>query len=240
MTSDNEHEGLRAAPSALRQSGGLQWHLRALRYQRLHDPFRHAVGAFLQAWNPGASHLIIVGPSAGWFLPRPFLHPFSRLTLIDLDTSAPFFFTLRHGRRLRRRGVELEWLHTDFVSSLPQLLSTHRRAAVLFCNVLGQLGLERDDYEERLLQLPKWLAGRSWASFHDRYSASMATDEMPDSSPFTSREPMDEVMLQRLGCGGEWTDHGTGGVLPDGMLRHYFPWRITPRRFHWIEAGAVT
>lgn len=240
MTSDTQHDDHRSSPSSLRQSGGLQWHLRALRYQRLHDPFRHAVDAFLQGWNPGTSHLVLVGPSAGWFLPRPFLHHFSRLTLIDLDTSAPFFFALRHGRSLRRRGVELEWLHADFVGHLPRVLSENRRAAVLFCNVLGQLGVERDDYEERLRQLPKWLVGRSWASFHDRYSSSIVTGAMADSSSFMSVEPMDEVMLQQLGCSGEWTDHGTGGVFPDGMLRHYFPWRITPSRFHWIEAGAVT
>jgi hypothetical protein len=159
--------------------------------------------------------------------------------LIDLDTSAPFFFALRHGRALERQGVKCEWVHADFVSCLPQRLSNDREAVVLFCNVLGQLGLERDDYENRLAQLPSWLAGRTWASFHDRYSARMPKADRVDVSSFTSQEPMDGGMLQQLGFGGEWTDHGTGGVLPAGVLRHYFPWYITPHRFHWIEAGAV-
>jgi len=239
MTSDHEYDAHRAAPSSLRRSGGLQWHFRALKHRRLHDPFRSAIAAFLQGWHPRASHLIIVGPSAGWFLPGPFLHLFSRLTLIDLDTSAPFFFALRHGRELERRGVKFEWRHADFVSCLPQLLHDDREAVVLFCNVLGQLGLERDDYEARLAQLPMWLADRAWASFHDRYSARVSKDERVDISSFTSHEPMDGGMLQRLGFSGEWTDHGTGDVLPAGVLRHYFPWYITPHRFHWIEAGAV-
>lgn len=230
----------RATPSSLRQSGGLMWHVRALRHRRLHDPFRHAIAAFLQGWTPDPSHLIVVGPSAGWFLPGPFLRLFSRLTLIDLDTSAPFFFQWRHGRHLKAGGVGHQWIHADFVACLPQLLSKHPEAAVLFCNVLGQLGLEREDYEGRLAQVPKWLAGRAWASFHDRYSSPIPAGEWAEASPFASTEAMDEGMLQRLGCRGEWTDHGTGGVLPAGILRHYFPWQITPHRFHWIEAGAVT
>jgi hypothetical protein len=240
MTPNIKRDFTNTTPSSLRRSGGLQWHFRALRHWRLHDSFRRAVGAFLTGWSPPASHLIIIGSSAGWFLPKPFLLTFSRLTLVDLDTSAPFFFARRHGHGLERRGSTLEWWPTDFVHCLPRLLVDHPDAAILFCNVLGQLGLERDDYEKRLAELPVRLAGRTWASFHDRYSARIRRGQQMGTPCFTSQEPMDEGMLQRLGFGGEWTDHGTGGVLPAGVLRHYFPWYITPRRFHWIEAGAVT
>jgi hypothetical protein len=239
MTSAHQQDTAAASPGALRRSGGLFWHLRALRYRRLHGSFRCAIASFLHAWHPACSQLIVVGPSAGWFLPSRFLNRFSRLVLIDLDTSAPFFFSLRHGRRLRRRGTELVWLGADFVGCLQNLVSTHPGAAILFCNVLGQLGLERDDHERRLSQLSGWLEGRAWASFHDRFSTRLPGGLPSDPSPFTSESGMDEDMLRHIGCSGEWTDHGTGGVLPEGTLRHYLPWRITPDRFHWIEAGVA-
>ena len=230
-----------ASPGALRRSGGLWWHLRAMRYRRLHDPFRRSIASFLGAWSPGAVELIVVGPSAGWCLPRPFLHRFSRLMLVDLDTSAPFFFSVRHARALQRAGVRIEWRHEDFVRCLPEVLSVRPAAAVLFCNVLGQLALERGDHERCLALLPGWLTGRSWASFHDRFSAILPpADGRGDPHPFVSHAPMDAIMLRRFALSREWTDHGTDGVLPEGTVRHYLPWRIIPERFHWIEAGWVT
>lgn len=229
----------RAMPGALRRSGGLRWHGRALRRWRLHEPFRRSIHAFLQAWQPDGSDLILLGPSAGWFLPSIFLRRFSRLILVELDTSAPLFFSLRHGRALQQSGTTLEWLQADLVTVLPRLLAAHRSAAVLFCNVLGQLGLERGDYESRLAEFSGLLEGRSWASFHDRFSAHLPIDRLANATAFSTATPMDAAMLQRLGCSGEWTDHGTGAVLPPGILRHYFPWRIVPDRFHWVEAGIV-
>jgi len=205
----------------------------------LHDPFRESVSTFLQSWNPSASQLIIVGPSAGWFLPDSFLCRFSRLTLIDLDTSAPLFFALGHGRSLRRSGTRTKWIHADFVDCLPQVLSANGDAAILFCNILGQLALEREDYEARLGELPRWLAGRRWASFHDRYSVRIPISKAFEATAFTSFEKMDAQMLQRLGLSGEWMDHGTDAVLPAGVLRHYFAWHIVPDRLHWIEAGVA-
>lgn len=229
----------RVRPGPLRRSGGLQWHLRALRNHRLHKPFRESISEFLHAWHPGGSQLILVGPSAGWFLPKSFLGRFLQLTLIDLDTSAPFFFALRHGRSLQHVGTQTMWVHTDFIEYLPRVLMTHPNSAVLFCNVLGQLGLERDDYETQLGKLSTLLAGRRWASFHDRYSTQLPKGSSVDASAFTSRENMNARMLRERGFVGEWTDHGTDTVLPSGILRHYFPWRIVPDRLHWIEAGVV-
>jgi len=229
----------RVMPGALRRSGGLRWHARALRRWRLHEPFRRSIDTLLQAWQPGCTELILVGPSAGWFLPAVFLRRYSRLILVELDTSAPFFFSLRHGRALQRSGTTLDWLQADLVTELPRLLSVHRSAAVLFCNVLGQLGLERGDYESRLAEISGLLEGRSWASFHDRFSARIPTDRLAKTTSFSTVVPMDAAMLQRLGCSGEWIDHGTGSVLPVGTLGHYFPWRIVPDRFHWVEAGII-
>lgn len=78
-------------PGVFRRTGGLQWHARVLRRWRLHQPFRNEIAEFLGAWRPAGSRLILVGSSAGWFLPSRFLAQFSRLTMIELDRSAPFF-----------------------------------------------------------------------------------------------------------------------------------------------------
>ena len=234
-----DHSLSQGKPGAWRPSGGLRWHLRAWRHRRIHDPFRHDIGRFLQSWDHGSKELLVVGPSAGWFLPQSFLLRFSRLVLIDLDTSAPIFFRLRHGRALRQCGVDTDWIQEDFVECLPRLLAVSRDPAVLFCNVLGQLALERTDAEARLAELPALLTVHRWASFHDRFSARVPVEAPPGEQAFTSHIPMDGDMLQKLGYSGEWCDHGTGGILPAGSLKCYLPWRIDPRRLHWIEAGKV-
>ena len=234
-----DHSLSQGKPGAWRPSGGLRWHLRAWRHRRIHDPFRRDIGRFLQSWNHGSKELLVVGPSAGWFLPQSFLLRFSRLVLIDLDTSAPIFFRLRHGRALRQCGVDTDWIQEDFVECLPRLLAVSRDPAVLFCNVLGQLALERTDADARLAELPAMLTEHRWASFHDRFSARVPVEAPPGEQAFTSHIPMDGDMLQKLGYSGEWCDHGTGGILPAGSLKCYLPWRIDPRRLHWIEAGKV-
>jgi len=237
-----------AVPGVFRRTGGLQWHARVLRCWRLHQPFRDEIAEFLGAWRPDSTGLILVGASAGWFLPSRFLSHFSRLTIIELDRSAPFFFRLRHGAELRRAGSSAEWIFGDFVSRLPPLLRERGGTPVLFCNVLGQLGLERTDYERWLEALPEMLDGHPWASFHDRFSTVIeggfdsATGDrgFPNPRGFVSELPLDSVRLQQLGHQGVWIDHGTGELLPAGVPRRYLPWRITPKRFHWVEAGMVS
>lgn len=218
----------------------MRWHARALRYWRLHQPFRREIGVFLDNWRPDSTHLLLVGPSAGWFLPSSFLQRFSRLTAIELDRSAPFFFAVRHGSVRRRLGSSIEWILDDFVEQLPRVLQRDTDAAVLFCNVLGQLGLERADYEHQLAALRHRIGARPWASFHDRYSSRLDPASLSVVDAFDSSTSLDGERLQRMGFSGEWTDHGTGDVLPPLTTRRYIPWMITPERIHWVEAGTVS
>ena len=223
----------------MRPSGGLRWHLRALRYRECHGPFREQVASFLAAWEPDTTDLVLVGPSAGWFLPATFLTRLSRLLMMELDTSARFFFQLRHGRSLRQAQASTTWLMGDFVTGLPEVLAARPKAAVLFCNVLGQLGLERSDYQVELAALKLRLSGRRWASFHDRFSSLGQDLRGRVAASFSSTRSMDAAMLGELGCSGEWTDHGTEHVFPDGTLRRVAVWSITKSRVHFVEMGSV-
>jgi hypothetical protein len=229
-----------ASPAFFRKTGGVRWHARALRYRRLHGPFRSHVGEFLEAWQPQANRLVLVGCSAGWFLPGSFLSRFRSLTCIELDRAAPHCFQLLHGRHLSRAGTSMRWILQDFIDCLPSVLQADTEAAVLFCNVLGQLGMERADFDRQLATLPSRLEGRPWASFHDRFSTTRRHAALRQARAFSSSVALDAAGLQRLGMTGEWIDHGTATVLPEHGLRMYFPWHISPTRFHWIEAGAIS
>ncbi len=66
----------------LSPTGGLVYHLRALRHRRgLWAPFHRAVANWLAGWQPGRE-LVIVGPSAGYALPAGFLMRFERVTAL--------------------------------------------------------------------------------------------------------------------------------------------------------------
>jgi hypothetical protein len=215
----------------------LLWHWRALRARRLHADLREQLEQWLLDWQPAANTLVLVGPSAGWTLPHRFLARFETIVAIDLDPSARPLFWLAHGKALAASGLTLHWVHGDFVEVLPGLLSADM--AVLFCNVLGQLGVERSDYQQVLAALPHTLRSVHWASYHDRYSADAGCVPEAARKPFESMSGMDSSTLLSMGCKGEWTDHGTGVLLPDNWPRRYLPWLLTARKFHWLEAGTV-
>jgi hypothetical protein len=221
-------------------SGGLLWHWRALRAWRQHADLRDQVERWLLEWQPSATTLVLVGPSAGWTLPYQLLERFSKIIAIDLDPASMPLFWLLHGRRLKVEGIEVHWIRGDFVDELPRLLWTDSDYAVLFCNVLGQLGLERNDYERVLDQLPVMLQSRHWASYHDRFSTAAVNVPATVRAPFTTSRCMDEATLLAMGCRGEWTDHGTGRLFVMDATRTYLPWLLTSKKFHWLEAGTVS
>ena len=227
-----------AIGTLLGPSGGLLWHWRALVGWRRHRSVRQQVAQWLEQWQPPVRHLIAVGMSGGWLLPNRFLQRFKHITIIDTDPSAKLVFTLLHGRRLRAAGVTVRWCRADFVTELPQQIANDA-AAVLFCNVLGQLPLEREDAAPVLAALPAQLQRHHWASFHDRYSGNAVDLCKPPPEHLDTVSSLDSQALQRLGCRGEWADHGTGALLPLGVARRSFAWHLTAHRLHWLEAGTV-
>ncbi|MBV8167011.1 MAG: hypothetical protein JO021_09485 [Alphaproteobacteria bacterium] len=229
--------------SLLTPSGGLEWHLRALR-RRHRDwaDFRGALADWLDAWRPAQPGLLLLGPSAGWCLPDAFLARFRRLDAVDLDPLAPLLFRALHGRALAAAGATLAFARRDALDDLDALLARHPDHAVLFANVLGQRRLHRSDVahtEAELAALSGRLHGRAWASFHDRLSGRTADLAAPPQAFGCAGVLPPDDLAERVGAAGEWLDHLTTHVLPGDAARRILPWPLRPGRIHWVEAGAV-
>ena len=129
-------------------------------------------------------------------------------------------------------------------------------AAVLFSNFLGQLRVllgaagpdQRLDATKRAIVSA--LEGRSWASFHDRVSGSLAPSS-PD--PFLAeRRLTDEELIETfyahhridspqaplIGVDGALPllDHLTSDLFPSEREHRYFVWELMPGQYHLIEA----
>jgi hypothetical protein len=245
-------------------TGGFGYHVRALLYgRRQWAPFRQEIARWLRGWAPPERELLLVGPSGGYSLDPAFLGAFSRIIAVDIDPLAALIFRLRFGRQLRERRVSLVWDGRDHLSPglqgfsiqpLCALIDAYPEAAVLFCNLLGQLPLLGEDrlpdqsdddppegsYERWLLGLPAALAGRSWATYHDRISGHCRPHALPGGSlvPWSSSEDLVLHHFPRVEDRGEkfqLLDHRTSMLLRD-TPREQFSWEIAPGVFHLIEA----
>ena len=234
-------------------SGGLVYHLRALRYRGgLWAPYRAALAAWLERCLPLAEELILVGPSAGHCLPLARLARFGRLLLLEPDPVA------RRLLQLRLPGARFAVEHRDLLlgpllsggPGLDTLLARRPHAAVLFCNLLGQLHWDLPDDEQLRFRAEfrrrVWplLAGRGWASFHDRWSlegersqplaATLRFDHLPSD---------DELGVACFGSAGAPVtalDHGTSQLFPAALPRSYFGWQLTPSALHVVEGVSCT
>jgi hypothetical protein len=85
-------------------------------------------------------------------------------------------------------------------------------------------------------QIPKLLAGRNWASYHDRYSctgAKTASISFASDRRLTDRELIHGFYPKTPE--GEWADHLTAGLFLAEQYCNYFLWHITPQTVHIIE-----
>lgn len=234
----------------LSQSGGLVYHARALRYRdSCWAPFRRHVADWLASVLPPGDELVLVGPSAGHCLPLAQLRRFRRLLVLEPDPVARFLLL----RRLAHPRVLVE--HRDLLvepllsgrPGLDALLERRRPAAVLFCDLLGQVQLELADAERARFQaefrrrLGPELARRRWASFHDRWSLDRGIQEpaVPASIALDHAPSDDELGAALFGAQGApitVLDHATVELFPEPGPRRYFSWQITPRALHIVEA----
>lgn len=216
----------------LHPSGGLVYHWRALRHaDGRWRPYRLAVAGWLEAWKPPAEHLLLLGPSGGYALTPAFLAGFRRITAVEPDPLARLILT----RRLP--GLPLAW---EVAAGDPLLaVQRHPRAAVLFCNLLGQdwLGAGGEATRRAWLEaLPQRLADRHWGSFHDVVSTAIAPRH---AGPLRDHSPSLEALLARFWDGGELplVDHHTH-ALSAGRPADYAVWNLAPGRHHLV--GWVT
>lgn len=237
--------------SLMTPSGGLVYHLRALRYRSsLWAPFRASLASWLASSRLlAAQELLLIGPSAGHCLPLEWLARFDRLTLLEPDPVARRLLALRLPRRqleVEARDLLLEPLLSGR-SGLDAVLERRPGAAVLFCNVLGQLHFALSDEQQQRFQtefarrVVPALSGRAWASFHDHWSLdwSPGAAALPERVEFDQR-PSDAALAET--CFGQTgpavtvVDHGTGQLFPATLPHRYFSWQLTPIALHLVAA----
>ncbi len=226
---------------AVGRSGGLTYHFTALRHARMRwAPFRARVRNFLaQTWNPLERELIVVGASAGWTLPLDWLATFERVIVVEPDPIARLILARRFDREcleFDHSPERLPWFASgaDRAHPLATLLASNPRAAVLFTNVLGQLGVllegeSPDGCRELFLGA---LAQRNWASYHDVLSTSA-----PFRNPWPENAPPDhelETLARHFLLGdAEIVDHETLWLGNDSAVE-FAPWALSPGKNHLI------
>ncbi len=229
-------------------SGGLLYHLKALRHRDgLWAPYRTCLAGWIGERLANSPEVVLVGPSAGHCMPLEVFARVPEVLALEPDPVARWLL----GRRLRSASLRFETrdlLVTPLLSGAPgldELLAERPSASVVFCNVLGQVGFGLTDREQARFQrefrrrIVARLAGRLWLSFHDRWSFDA---HAPASSPVEMgfpRQPSDDE-LGRAWFGAEGPavtvfDHATASLFPAELPHHYFAWQVTPRARHIIE-----
>lgn len=228
-------------------SGGLRYHLRALRHRtRDWQAYRDGLHAWLSAWRPGRRSLAIVGPSAGHCLPLSALEQFQRFVVFEIDPLARYILKRRMRAALPERKVV--WITQDLWlqpvnegAGIPvQLLED---SALLFSNIIGQLPfmLEPGQYEGFLKQWQRslfpFLEHTPWASFHDRVSgerppyAALPTHDRRLSDPELAQLYEGDASRELI----ELNDHRSEELLPQGYRYRYLHWPLTRSMHHLIE-----
>ncbi len=240
-------EGIRGLLNA---SGGIGYHLAALRYaSHLWQPFREDLARELarRIESPTETDLVLVGPSGGYCFDPAFLAGFRSLVAVDIDPLA--------GRMLRSRVEGARFVRQNFFRKLAEadwdlvrwLAATPAPpgSTVLFSNLLGQLGFlfTGDRLAEVEAGLRRALAAEiPWLSFHDRFSVKLGLAPrvvLEFRARPGSRELADawtSKWAMTGGAFGEILEHETGEwiAVAKGPF-HYLPWRLDSRRTQLIE-----
>jgi hypothetical protein len=241
----------------LNEAGGLRYHLRGVRYaESLWQPFRFELAEWLYAWQPPEKKLVVVGASGGWCVQPFFYERFTDVLCLEPDPLAHFFFRRRLARAPLESRPRLRFERRDHLlgdsTALVRLLEAEGDTAVLFTNIVGQLRVLLDAYSADDAPLAAVraavraaIAGRSWASFHDRVSGPLEPElataayverRLTDAEIVRRFFPALEAGAVRSDGSGELLDHLTGGFFPAERPHAYFSWPLMPGVFHVIEA----
>jgi hypothetical protein len=252
------------SPTWLNPAGGLRYHARGFRHaESLWAPFRWYLGEWLYGWQPPERKLVVVGASAGWCIQPFFFERFDEVLCLEPDPLAHYLFRRRILRAPLDARPRLRFEASDHLLARParllELLEREGEAALLFSNIVGQirvlLGNESADepaFAAVREAIGSALAGRSWASFHDRVSgnpepalaASYVSDaRLEDAEILDLFYPVLEGHAARaIDRGGrrELLDHLTAGFFPADRRHDYFKWELLPGLFHLVEATRST
>lgn len=226
---------------AVGRSGGLSYHLKALRRaDGAWRPFRASVRGFLEStWAPPEKDLIVFGPSAAWTLPLDWLARFDRVIAVEPDPLARLLLARRLPDRLEfdSSPARLPWFAVGKrEEGLREILARSPGAAVLFSNVLGQvrtLATLDDDVDRECRRLfSKALEGRNWASYHDVLSSTAGfKSPFPEFPP--KRISAEDLARHYFSETDEIADHDTLWLSEDRRL-DFAPWALQAGANHLI------
>jgi hypothetical protein len=190
------------------------------------------VRAFLERFAPLSRTLVLIGPSGGYSLPRDWLSRFERVVAFEPDRIARRIFERRHRIRPDWRG-KFPFGKSGVLNEVAP-----PDAAILFCNLLGQIEIRNPRV------LGKWLRheleGREWASFHDALSGDGIDFDTEDAG--RSRAGLETmkkwIHVRNPGRGRiEVLAHDAPELFREfpGLEYRYWQWRLTPRRTFLTE-----
>jgi hypothetical protein len=221
-------------------SGGLLYHLTALRYRKTQwQDFLQSVDLWLRQWRQNSSSLLLFGASAGWTLPAHIFSRYQRVSVVEPDPLARFI--------LKRRFPEMQnWLFYDRVDLLPWFTSDRNLfsfflrensdADILFSNILGQIplllpqALTPTDHHLRQREFMQALQHRNWASYHDLLSSSTSPvrrEPLPRQKNFN----LEKIAEQVFAPDHVVTDHEMGWLSQE-LETDLAIWEIRPSQFH--------
>lgn len=239
------------------ESGGLGYHLAAIRYSRgTWASFRRVLGQEItrrlrRMPESETRSLVLVGPSGGYCLDPEVLRREGPVFAIDVDPLSRPIFLWRH----RRRRAQVEWKREDFFESLEasgfdpvrwwesrDAAPSSGRPIFLFMNLLGQL--EFIYPETRLREIEAGLLlffsrmkasvrderGFDWISVHDRiaFPTRHLDSTLEDSVVFSDHRLSDEELAEKYGSAREIETHRIGEwIRHAGGECAYLPWRLT-------------
>lgn len=212
----------------------LAYHMRAARYsQALWATHLEGVTQFLNGFRP-SPRLILVGPSGGYSLPLEFLASFEIIQVIEPDPVARFVFVRRFWSIREKLNFHAQNLNFEKLNFLEPY--EPQGAAVLFCNVLGQVRVGDEKQFQRALRAQ--LQDLKWASFHDRFSASEMAWKTPigpqfqvvKTDPTLVLRPQEPTLQEHL------ASDAIAELEPKRI--HYWDWQISPKQIHLIEGLA--
>jgi len=238
-------------------TGGIIWHFRAFSNKRKWNITIDLISNWLNDINPNSSELILIGASAGWMIPTKWLVKFKKIIHVDIDPFAYPLFLINHNKLLKKNGTKILSIKQDGILFLRNLISIYPKAAVFFDNVLGQHIYRSNSIEtteKDLTKISLYLKDREWGSLHDMFSGPAESEKIKlclskevfgiiDEKGLLINDKygtdLNNKLVCQVGGKGEWMDHLTARVFPNGTKIKLILWPFFPNYAHWLQLGWV-